>query len=61
MQLPKSWPEITTEDAYATQSLVNKAKIRVSSKMIRDKIGLASKACSDRRRSTSRPTPAPSK
>ncbi|HZM36326.1 MAG TPA: 2-oxo-hepta-3-ene-1,7-dioic acid hydratase [Burkholderiales bacterium] len=44
VQLSKTWPEITIEDAYAVQGLVNDAKVRAGSKVIGNKIGLTSKA-----------------
>jgi len=44
LQLSKTWPDITIEDAYAIQSLVNEAKVAAGSKIIGNKIGLTSKA-----------------
>jgi len=44
VQLSKTWPDITIEDAYAIQSLVNEAKVAAGSKIIGNKIGLTSKA-----------------
>jgi 2-oxo-hept-3-ene-1,7-dioate hydratase len=44
LQLSKTWPEITIEDAYAIQGLVNDAKVKAGSKVIGNKIGLTSKA-----------------
>lgn len=44
VQLSKTWPEITIEDAYAIQGLVNAAKVAAGSKIIGNKIGLTSKA-----------------
>ena len=44
LQLSKTFPGITIEDAYAIQSLVNEAKVKAGSKVIGNKIGLTSKA-----------------
>ena len=44
LQLSKTFPDITIEDAYAIQSLVNEAKVKAGSKIIGNKIGLTSKA-----------------
>jgi 2-oxo-hept-3-ene-1,7-dioate hydratase len=44
VQLSKTWPEITLEDAYAIQALVNEMKVAQGSKIIGNKIGLTSKA-----------------
>ena len=44
VQLSTTWPQITIEDAYAIQSLVNEAKVAAGSKIIGNKIGLTSKA-----------------
>jgi 2-oxo-hept-3-ene-1,7-dioate hydratase len=44
VQLSKTWPEITLEDAYAIQALVNEMKVAKGSKVIGNKIGLTSKA-----------------
>ena len=44
LQLSKTFPDITIEDAYAIQSLVNDAKVKAGSKIIGNKIGLTSKA-----------------
>jgi 2-oxo-hept-3-ene-1,7-dioate hydratase len=44
VQLSSTWPEITLEDAYAIQALVNQMKVREGSKVIGNKIGLTSKA-----------------
>ena len=44
LQLSKTYPGITIEDAYAIQSLVNEAKVKAGSKVIGNKIGLTSKA-----------------
>ena len=44
VQLSKTWPEITIEDAYAIQSLVNEAKIAAGAKVRGHKVGLTSKA-----------------
>ncbi len=44
VQLSKTWPEITLEDAYAIQSEVIKQKVAKGAKIIGHKIGLTSKA-----------------
>ena len=44
LQLSKTYPDITIEDAYAIQGLVNDAKVKAGSKIIGNKIGLTSKA-----------------
>jgi 2-oxo-hept-3-ene-1,7-dioate hydratase len=44
LQLSKTWPGITIEDAYAIQGLVNEAKVKAGSRVIGNKIGLTSKA-----------------
>src|SRR5262245_57478789 len=44
VQLSKTWPDITFEDAYAIQSLVQGQKIKDSRKLIGHKVGLTSKA-----------------
>ena len=44
VQLSKTWPEITLEDAYAIQALVNEMKVAQGSKTIGNKIGLTSRA-----------------
>jgi 2-oxo-hept-3-ene-1,7-dioate hydratase len=44
VQLSKTWPEITLEDAYAIQALVNEMKVAQGSRTIGNKIGLTSKA-----------------
>lgn len=44
VQLSKTWPNITIEDAYAIQELVNELKVKSGSKVIGNKIGLTSKA-----------------
>jgi 2-oxo-hept-3-ene-1,7-dioate hydratase len=44
VQLSKTWPDITLEDAYAIQALVNEMKVAQGSKTIGNKIGLTSKA-----------------
>ena len=44
VQLSKTWPEITIDDAYAIQGLVNQAKVAAGAKVIGNKIGLTSKA-----------------
>jgi 2-oxo-hept-3-ene-1,7-dioate hydratase len=44
VQLSKTWPQITIDDAYAIQGLVNDMKVAQGSKVIGNKIGLTSKA-----------------
>jgi 2-oxo-hept-3-ene-1,7-dioate hydratase len=44
VQLSKTWPEITLDDAYAIQALVNGMKVAQGSKTIGNKIGLTSQA-----------------
>lgn len=44
VQLSKTWPDITLDDAYAIQGLVNDMKVAKGSKVIGNKIGLTSKA-----------------
>ena len=44
VQLSKTWPQITLEDAYAIQGLVNDMKVAKGSRVIGNKIGLTSKA-----------------
>src|SRR5437870_12990713 len=44
LQLSKTWPDITIEDAYAIQSEVVRHKIAQGAKVIGHKIGLTSKA-----------------
>lgn len=44
VQLSKTWPDITIEDAYAIQSLVNEIKISKGAKVRGHKVGLTSKA-----------------
>jgi len=44
VQLSTTWPQITIDDAYAIQGLVNDIKIAGGSKVIGNKIGLTSKA-----------------
>ena len=44
VQLSKTWPGITIEDAYAIQSLVNEDKVRRGMKVRGHKVGLTSKA-----------------
>ena len=44
LQLSKTWPDITIEDAYAIQSEVIRHKISGGAKVIGYKIGLTSKA-----------------
>src|SRR5438552_19074381 len=44
LQLSKTWPDITIEDAYAIQGEVVKHKVAAGAKIIGHKIGLTSKA-----------------
>jgi len=44
VQLSKTWPEITIEDAYAIQAEVINRKLAAGAKLIGHKIGLTSKA-----------------
>src|SRR5207253_10299463 len=44
LQLSKTWPDITIEDAYAIQSEVIRHKVSGGAKVIGHKIGLTSKA-----------------
>jgi 2-oxo-hept-3-ene-1,7-dioate hydratase len=44
IQLSKTWPDITIEDAYAISSEVTRRKIAAGAKLIGHKIGLTSKA-----------------
>ena len=44
LQLSTTWPDITFEDAYAIQSLVQNQKIAEGRKLIGHKVGLTSKA-----------------
>ena len=44
LQLSKTWPDITIEDAYAIQSEVVRHKVSQGAKVIGHKIGLTSKA-----------------
>lgn len=44
VQLSKTWPDITIDDAYAIQGLVVKHKVAGGAKVIGHKIGLTSKA-----------------
>ena len=44
MQLSKTWPDITIEDAYAISTEVAKRKIAAGAKLIGHKVGLTSKA-----------------
>jgi 2-oxo-hept-3-ene-1,7-dioate hydratase len=44
VQLSKTWPDITIEDAYAISSAVTEHKIKNGAKLIGHKIGLTSKA-----------------
>ncbi|HVL59578.1 MAG TPA: 2-oxo-hepta-3-ene-1,7-dioate hydratase, partial [Burkholderiaceae bacterium] len=43
-QLSTTWPDITIEDAYAIQSLVNERKIAAGARVRGHKVGLTSKA-----------------
>src|ERR1700735_3779884 len=44
VQLSKTWPDITFEDAYAIQNLVQQKKMAEGRKLIGHKVGLTSKA-----------------
>ncbi|HUI62604.1 MAG TPA: 2-oxo-hepta-3-ene-1,7-dioic acid hydratase [Steroidobacteraceae bacterium] len=44
VQLSTTWPDITLEDAYAIQSLVQNRKMQAGRKLIGHKVGLTSKA-----------------
>ena len=44
LQLSKTWPDITIEDAYAIQNEIVKHKVATGAKVIGHKIGLTSKA-----------------
>lgn len=44
LQLSKTWPNITIEDAYAIQNEVVRRKVAGGAKVIGHKIGLTSKA-----------------
>ena len=44
MQLSKTWPDITMEDAYAISTEVAKRKIAAGARLIGHKVGLTSKA-----------------
>ena len=44
VQLSKTWPDITIDDAYAVQSALIKRKVAAGAKIIGHKIGLTSKA-----------------
>ena len=44
VQLSKTFPEITIEDSYAIQSVVNEAKVAAGAKVRGHKVGLTSKA-----------------
>ena len=44
LQLSKTWPDITIEDAYAISTEVTRRKIAAGAKLIGHKIGLTSKA-----------------
>jgi len=44
VQLSKTWPDITIEDAYAIQSEIARQRIAAGAKVIGHKIGLTSKA-----------------
>src|SRR6266852_1335562 len=43
-QLSSTWPDITFEDAYAIQNLVQRQKMSEGRKLIGHKVGLTSKA-----------------
>jgi 2-oxo-hept-3-ene-1,7-dioate hydratase len=44
LQFSTTWPDITLDDAYAIQALVNDMKVAKGSRIIGNKIGLTSKA-----------------
>src|SRR5260370_3462682 len=44
VQLSKTWPDITIEDAYAISTEVAKRRIAAGAKLIGHKVGLTSKA-----------------
>src|ERR1700761_7111275 len=44
VQLSKTWPDITIEDAYAISTEVAQRKIKAGDKLIGHKVGLTSKA-----------------
>src|SRR5260370_4228250 len=44
VQLSKTWPDITIEDAYAISTEVAKRRIAAGAKLIGPKVGLTSKA-----------------
>src|ERR1700678_2013291 len=44
VQLSKTWPDITMEDAYAISTAVANRKIAAGAKLIGHKVGLTSKA-----------------
>ncbi len=44
VQLSTTWPDITLDDAYAIQAMVNDIKVANGSRVIGNKIGLTSKA-----------------
>ena len=44
VQLSKTWPDITVEDAYAISTEVAKRRIAAGAKLIGHKVGLTSKA-----------------
>src|ERR1700750_383789 len=44
VQLSKTWPDITIDDAYAISTEVAKRKLAAGAKLIGDKVGLTSKA-----------------
>src|ERR1700686_3885124 len=44
VQLSKTWPDITMEDAYAISTEVAKRRIAAGAKLIGHKVGLTSKA-----------------
>lgn len=44
VQISKTWPDVTIEDAYAIQELVNRIKVDSGTRVIGNKIGLTSRA-----------------
>ncbi len=44
VQLSKTWPDITIDDAYAISTEVNNRRIAAGAKLIGHKVGLTSKA-----------------
>ena len=53
VQLSKTWPGITMEDAYAISSEIAKRKIAAGAKLIGHKSGSPRRRCNARPRSTS--------